>query len=88
MQSSGVYKANALFNLHDYEGALIALDEAERLESNNVNASVIRGNTLFMLGRNDEALASFDKAIAVDPDNIAVIEGKQAILTILGNSSP
>lgn len=62
-----LYKAIALYQSFDYEGALACTDHALSLDSNSYTAWAHRGYILMGMHRHEEAKACYDKALALNP---------------------
>ena len=73
-----------LINLGKNEEAIVYLDNALFLDSNNTNAYINRGVALINLGKNKEALECFSKALFLDPNNILACSNKGVVLDTLG----
>lgn len=61
--SEYIHKGVQLFDLQRYQEALVAFDEAIRLNPYHALAHYTRGYTLLELGRYEEAYFAFDEAI-------------------------
>ena len=77
-------KGLALINLGKNEEAIVYLDKALFLDSNNTNAYINRGVALINLGKNKEAIEYFDKALFLDPNNVLACSNKGVALDTLG----
>lgn len=60
-------RANAHFEKNENQEALVAYDEAIRLDPTNAAAYVGRGRTLARLRRYDEAFGAYGEALRIDP---------------------
>jgi tetratricopeptide (TPR) repeat protein len=60
-------KAVAFKNNGKYESALTAIDEALKLQENNLDAWLMKGVMLGKFGRCSEVLKCFDRIIELDP---------------------
>ncbi|HOI69131.1 MAG TPA: tetratricopeptide repeat protein [Methanothrix sp.] len=66
--TSELEKANWFYNQGEYDEAILAYDEAIRLEPEDAAAWNNKGNALDDLGRYDEAILAYDEAIRLDPE--------------------
>jgi tetratricopeptide (TPR) repeat protein len=73
---------STLFDLKQYEEALVNFDKAISINHEDHVSWYLRGNTLDKLERYEEALDSFDKAININPDHC---QSWQLCGIILGN---
>ncbi|HSV22512.1 MAG TPA: tetratricopeptide repeat protein [Xanthobacteraceae bacterium] len=69
-------RAIAAYRSGDFPNAIIELDEAIRLDPNDVKAYNIRGNAFDEIGAFESALADYDQAIRIDPNNPAVFRDR------------
>jgi tetratricopeptide (TPR) repeat protein len=69
-------EGNALNNLKRYEEAIIAYDQAIRLDPNVTSAYHNKGYALDNLKRYEEAIATYDQAIRLDPTYAFAVVGK------------
>ncbi|MFT6307472.1 MAG: tetratricopeptide (TPR) repeat protein [Halioglobus sp.] len=76
--------ARALAQNGDNESALVAADQAIKLDSNNTPAVLLKAETLMVLGRPDEGLGVVDKALVANPDNQQLRLGYAQILVEAG----
>jgi tetratricopeptide (TPR) repeat protein len=76
--------ARALVQKGDNESALIAVDQAMMLDSNNTSAVLLKAETLMVLGRPDEGLSVVDKTLTEHPDNKLLRLGYAQILVEVG----
>jgi tetratricopeptide (TPR) repeat protein len=74
----------SLRDLGRSEEALVAYEEALRLDSNNAQAHGGRGDTLAQLGRREEALAAYEEALRLAPSYAAVHLNRGNVLRELG----
>ncbi|HEY6409108.1 MAG TPA: tetratricopeptide repeat protein [Ktedonobacteraceae bacterium] len=61
-------EGNALINLKRDEEAIVAYEQAIRLDPNFAFAYIGKGTALYDLKRDEEALASYEQAIRLDPN--------------------
>lgn len=61
-------RASALFDKHDYKGAITLLDKIIAQDPKNVNALVMRGDARDNDGDRTGALEDYNAAIAINPD--------------------
>jgi serine/threonine protein kinase len=71
-------------SLKQYQEALLAFEQALRLDPYFADASFGRGNVLYYLGHYEEALAAIEWAIRLDPGNAALYNNKGCVLYALG----
>lgn len=76
--------ARALVRKSDNESALIAADQAHKLDPNNTPAVLLKAETLMVLGRPDEGLKVADIALAANPNNQQLRLGYAQILVEAG----
>jgi|SRR5215471_12823847 len=69
-------RAITAFRDGDFRRAISELDQALRLDPNDVRARNIRGNALDEIGAFELALADYDDAIRIDPNNPAVLHDR------------
>ncbi|HEY0784498.1 MAG TPA: hypothetical protein VGD62_01425, partial [Acidobacteriaceae bacterium] len=58
-------QASALFQKHDYQGALAAAQQSVQTNRNSLQGQVILGDTLAALHRDREAAAAYDQGLAI-----------------------
>ncbi len=61
-----------------YEEALVAYEQALRLEPANILASIGKGDALRSLNRYEEALVAYEQALRLEPDNVACLHWQGA----------
>lgn len=76
--------ARALVHKGDNESALVAADQATKLDSTNTPSVLLKAETLMVLGRPDEGLIVLDKALTASPDNQQLRLGYAQILVEAG----
>jgi tetratricopeptide (TPR) repeat protein len=76
----------ALENLKRYDEALVAYEQANRLDPNFASAYNGKGVALENLKRYQEALAAYEQAIRLDPNYATAYRGKGLTLDKLGKS--
>jgi len=81
--SAVVDLANALDGFKRHDEALVAYDEAIRLDPKHARAYIGKGRTLVNLKRYDEALDAYDEAIRLDPKDAVAYNGKGIALSDL-----
>jgi len=80
-----VREANDTFIYYkDYEIALAQLNEALRLDPENIKALILKGDILFCINKDAEALEYFDLAINADPYCAEAYGSKAGTLDVLG----
>lgn len=62
-------KAEILANQKHFDEALHALDEAEKLDPNDINIFLIRADVALWEGKHEEALAHIDYALTIAPED-------------------
>ncbi|GHO50878.1 tetratricopeptide repeat protein [Ktedonospora formicarum] len=62
-------EGDTLRELHRYEEALFAYEQAIRLDSDDVDAYINKGNIFGRLQQYEEALAAYTQAVRVDPNS-------------------
>lgn len=78
-------KSNALFQLHNYEGAIKCADNVLKNNTTNTFALVVKGASLAKLGDFDQGIKYINLAIETDPDNQKLLEIKK--MTTLENDA-
>ncbi len=73
-------EGNALRDLKRYEEAIVAYEQAIRLDPNYALAYYNKGNALGDLKRYEEALAAYEQAIRLDPNNAVAYIAKVLLL--------
>lgn len=69
-------EGNNLYELDRFEEALVAYEQAIRLDPENSTYHDDRGDALAGLERHEEALTAYEEAIRLDPDNPAYYNDK------------
>nr|HET6901226.1 tetratricopeptide repeat protein [Ktedonobacteraceae bacterium] len=77
----------ALDELKRYEEAIVAFDQAIRLDPNDVLAYNNKGLVLNNLKRYEEAIAAYEQAIRLDPNYAVAYNNKGLALDQLGRKS-
>ncbi len=67
-----------------YDEALVAYEEAIRLDPNFAGTYINKGSTLSTLGRYEEALAAYGQAIRLDPTDARAFSGIRKIFKVRG----
>ena len=80
-------EGNTLNNLKRYDEAILALDQAIRLDPNYAAAYNNKGNTLNNLKRYDDAILAYDHAIRLDPNYAFAYHNKGVTLQHLKRNS-
>ena len=68
------------YEADDYDGAIVDLDEAIRLDPNNASAYNSRGAAWYGKGEFDRAITDYDEALRLDPDNADAIKWRTEAL--------
>src|SRR5262249_4556901 len=71
MSAVPLFIATIKQQMKDFPGALMAYEEAARLEPRNPYAQFNRALLLQQIGRAGEAIAVYNKVLALQPDNVA-----------------
>jgi tetratricopeptide (TPR) repeat protein len=79
-----IHRGNSLSELGQPEGALLAYEQAIRLDPNSATAYLNKGNALSDLGQPEGALLAYEQAIRLDPNSATAYLNKGAILAGLG----
>ena len=66
-------KALIFVKIHDLQSALLSLDKAIELNSNEVDYFTSKGNLLIQVNREQEAVQYFDRAIELSPNEITFL---------------
>jgi tetratricopeptide (TPR) repeat protein len=82
-KSQWLDKGNTHRTTGHYEEALVAYDQAIRLDPQFTDAYSSKGNALYMLKRYEEALVAYDQAIRLDPQLAHVYSSKGNALYML-----
>lgn len=77
-------KGDTLLNQHRYEEAIVAYDQAIRLDPSNAAIYCNKGNALYGLKCYQEAIAAYDQALRLDPNDVLAYRNKGTALKQLG----
>lgn len=82
-QEQWLQEGNDYYGAKHYDEALMAYEQAIRLNPNNATFHRNKGNALKMLGRNKEAVLAYEQAIQLDPKNATFYRNKGNLFLIL-----
>ena len=77
------YLAATLINLNRLDEALIYLNKAIELNSNDLEALNNKANCLFYLDKHEEALYFYDLVISIDNENYDAINNRENCLAYI-----
>jgi len=77
-------KGSSLYALGRKEEAIIAYDQAIKINPDYAMAYYNKGSSLYALGRKEEAIIAYDQAIKINPDNPLYLCNRGALLSKLG----
>jgi tetratricopeptide (TPR) repeat protein len=78
--------AEDALNRRDYDGALVALDNALRSNPDDIEAYLQRGELFTLQGRRDRAFEDLNRAIKLNPKNLLGFVERSELYTIAGDA--
>jgi tetratricopeptide (TPR) repeat protein len=77
-------KGMILYQLLDYQKAIILFNQALKFDSKNSNIYFYKGESQYSLGNYEEALKSYEQAILLNPNDNRPLIKKELIINHLG----